>query len=94
MEWFKRNDVTGNLMGFTFDEASEVKNLLTAKCRNELEKNTINIITDEDLPHQSNYSIPDNALPKYYPLEGLLVDGIIGQLPFEIIGYNRFLESK
>ena len=51
---------------------------------------------ENEIPHESIYYIPDNDIPKFYLFEDLKMFGIITTMPFdiEIIGYNRFLETR
>lgn len=96
IEWFKRDENTGELVGLEFNEAADLKNFLDKNCGTTFKKNTIEGTNEEDIPHESSFTIPDNDIPKYYPFEDLKMFGVISNIPFnfEILGYNRFLENR
>ena len=96
IEWFKRDKLTGELTGFTFDEAADLKIFIDRNCTGTFKLSVFSKTEEDEIPHESIYEIPDNDIPKYYPFEDLIKFGVIKTMPFEseILGYNRFIESK
>jgi hypothetical protein len=96
IEWFKRDELTGELTGFTSDEAADLRNFIDKNCLETFKSTVFTKTEDNEIPYESIYLMPDNEIPKYYPFEDLIKFRIINTNPFEfdILGYNRFLESK
>lgn len=96
IEWYKRDEETQELTGLDFNEASDLKNYLDKNCKGTFKDNNIDALNENEIPHESMYIISDNEIPKFYPFEDLKMFGVVNSIPFqfEIMGYNRFLETK
>jgi hypothetical protein len=94
IEWFKRHETEGYLIGLSQSDASTLKQFLDSHCKAVFESNLIVPLSKADIPHEKSYDVPDNSVPQYYPLEDLQRFGVVNRIPFpedSILGFNRFI---